>query len=44
MKKSLFGAFWGPAKVSRPLVIIKEGARSEKKPKKKIFRVLFMYS
>ena len=33
MKKSLFWAFWGPAKVSRPLVITKGGARSEKNPK-----------
>ena len=33
MKKSLFWAFWGPAKVSRPLVITKGGAQSEKTPK-----------
>ena len=33
MKKSLFWVFWGPAKVSRPLVIAKGGARSEKPPK-----------
>ena len=33
MKKSLFWAFSGPAKVSRPLVIIKLGAGSEKTPK-----------
>ena len=30
MKKSKFWAFFEPAKVSRPLVIPKEGARSEK--------------
>ena len=33
MKKSLFWAVWGPAKVSRPLVITKAGAGSEKNPK-----------
>ena len=33
MKKSLFWAFWGPAKVNRPLVITKAGAGSEKTPK-----------
>ena len=33
MKKSLFSAFWGPAKVSRPLVITEAGAGSEKPPK-----------
>ena len=38
MKKSLFWAFWGPAKVSRPLVIIKLGAGSEKTPKNGIGR------
>ena len=32
-KKSLFWAFWGPAKVSRPLDITKVGAESEKTPK-----------
>ena len=34
MKKSCFWAFWGPAKVSRPLVNTKEGARGEKTPEK----------
>ena len=38
MKKSFFWAFWGPPKVSRPLVITKEGARSEKTPKSWIGR------
>ena len=38
MKKSLFWAFWGPAKVSRPLVITKAGAGSEKTPKNWIGR------
>ena len=38
MKKSLFWAFWGPAKVSRPLVITKAGAGSEKPPKNWIGR------
>ena len=38
MKKSLFWAFWGPAKVSRPLVVIKLGAGSEKTPKNGIGR------
>ena len=33
MKKSLFRAFWGPAKVSRPLDITKVGSESEKAPK-----------
>ena len=33
MKKSLFWAFWGPVKVSRPLDITKVGAGSEKTPK-----------
>jgi hypothetical protein len=33
MKKTLFWAFWGPAKVPRPLVITKVGAGSEKSPK-----------
>ena len=37
-KKSLFWAFWGPAKVSRPLVITKLGAGSEKTPKNWIGR------
>ena len=32
-KKSLFWAFWGPAKVSRLLDITKVGAESEKTPK-----------
>ena len=32
-KKSLFWAFWGPAKVSGPLDITKVGAESEKTPK-----------
>ena len=32
-KKSLFWAFWGPAKVLRPLAITKVGAGSEKNPK-----------
>ena len=32
-KKSLFWAFWGPAKVIRPLDITKAGAESEKPPK-----------
>ena len=32
-KKSLFWAFWGPAKVSRPLVITKLGAERENPPK-----------
>ena len=34
MKKSIFWAFLGPAKVSMPLVITKFHARSEKTPKK----------
>ena len=38
MKKSLFWAFWGPTKVSRPLVVIKLGAGSEKNPKNGIGR------
>ena len=38
MKKSLFWAFWGPAKVSRPLVITKVGAGSDKNPKNWIGR------
>ena len=37
-KKSLFWAFWGPAKVLRPLVITKVGAGSEKTPKNGIGR------
>ena len=37
-KKSLFWAFWGLAKVSRPLDITKVGARSEKTPKNWIGR------
>ena len=38
MKKSLFWAFWGLAKVPRPLVITKVGAGSEKNPKNWICR------
>ena len=38
MKKLLFWAFWGPAKVSRPLVITKVGAGSENPPKNWIGR------
>ena len=38
MKKSLFWAFWGPAKVSRPLVITKFHAWSKKTPKNWIGR------
>ena len=38
MIKSFFWAFWGPAKVSRPLVIPKAGARSEKTQKNWIGR------
>ena len=38
MKKSLFWAFLGPAKVSRPLVITKFHARSENPPKNWIGR------